>query len=485
MARFTLIVDLKSFDVGSVQDALIKAVPYPDAYPDADTGVIHVGAGARERTNGAGVAELDLVSLPGLQYRIEGGGLRPTLIPGDWPDGTTQNLAALESVTPSPIPAVDAAVLRTELIALIDAIEPGNPGDGPDSLVVVTGDTVILDDDSNEGTLVGYRVKTATAFQSSVGTNTLDPGVYTFERTAEGWTYYTASGTSLGGPTIVTATAPTTDDNADTYTIPTTTGAIYKVGGITKTAGTYSVGNVTATVLVTAVEAEGYELTGTTSWPLSFTATSEWSQVAADTFVGSDGASVTNRPLSGGTYTWAVDAAADGAATIASNFAVYSPAESYLPSASAYRLDPAPSAATGIVGWAWELDYVATQNASWNGAIDFRFRYQSDLYGAQNGYVALNVDNANGVTVGLGGTANDDTSMQSALAQVGGTTRPLTGRVRFEIQNRDIKFFFNDVLTYTSSLPGDLLTVQPWRWQMRNPGGNTMKVKNMVMETSA
>ena len=75
----------------------------------------------------------------------------------------------------------------------------GPPGpEGPEgSLTIVNGGTVTLDDAKPEGTLVGYRVKAAATFEAEAGSATLDPGAYTFERTAAGWTYYLATGTAL------------------------------------------------------------------------------------------------------------------------------------------------------------------------------------------------------------------------------------------------------------------------------------------------
>ena len=72
-------------------------------------------------------------------------------------------------------------------------------------------------------------------------------------------------------PTPVTATAPTADDTADTYTIPTTEGVQYLVDGAVVAAGTVSVGDIDATVAVTAEALEGYVLEGTASWTLAFT----------------------------------------------------------------------------------------------------------------------------------------------------------------------------------------------------------------------
>lgn len=71
--------------------------------------------------------------------------------------------------------------------------------------------------------------------------------------------------------TPVTATAPTADDTANTITIPAVTGVEYRIGGSPVT-GTVSVGDVSTTVTVTAHALSGYHLTGTTSWPFTFTA---------------------------------------------------------------------------------------------------------------------------------------------------------------------------------------------------------------------
>lgn len=73
----------------------------------------------------------------------------------------------------------------------------------------------------------------------------------------------------------VTATAPTFDDEADTYTIPEVEGVQYLVDGEPAEAGTVSVGDVAVTVTVTAEAEEGYVLEGTTSWEGVFTASGE------------------------------------------------------------------------------------------------------------------------------------------------------------------------------------------------------------------
>lgn len=70
----------------------------------------------------------------------------------------------------------------------------------------------------------------------------------------------------------VTATAPTFDDVADTYRIPTKAGVQYLVDGVPTAAKTVTVGDVAATVVVTAEAKEGYELSGPASWTGTFTA---------------------------------------------------------------------------------------------------------------------------------------------------------------------------------------------------------------------
>lgn len=56
-----------------------------------------------------------------------------------------------------------------------------------------------------------------------------------------------------------------------TYTIPSSTGVIYKVNGVITAAGTYPV-TTAGSITVIAEAAAGFQLTGTTSWTLAFTA---------------------------------------------------------------------------------------------------------------------------------------------------------------------------------------------------------------------
>jgi len=67
-----------------------------------------------------------------------------------------------------------------------------------------------------------------------------------------------------GNPSKVDACGTT----HDTYTIPSTTGVIYKVNGVITPAGTYP---ATGTVTITAVAATGYVLSGTAEWTFTFT----------------------------------------------------------------------------------------------------------------------------------------------------------------------------------------------------------------------
>lgn len=86
-----------------------------------------------------------------------------------------------------------------------------------------------------------------------------------------GTTSWTFTFSTASAPVPVTPTAPTASDSADTYTIPSTTGVEYLVGGVVQSAGTKSVGDVDTTVTVTARALAGYVLNGTTSWTLTFT----------------------------------------------------------------------------------------------------------------------------------------------------------------------------------------------------------------------
>lgn len=74
-------------------------------------------------------------------------------------------------------------------------------------------------------------------------------------------------------PVPATPAAPSSVDlcgiEDDEYTIPSTTGVIYKVNGTIKAAGTYSANG--ASVIITAEAAPGYVLNGTDEWTFDFT----------------------------------------------------------------------------------------------------------------------------------------------------------------------------------------------------------------------
>ena len=72
-------------------------------------------------------------------------------------------------------------------------------------------------------------------------------------------------------PTNVTASAPTFNKAAGTYTIPNSEGVTYRVDGTLKSAGTYPGNN--KLVAVTAVAQTSYKLTGTASWNFDFAPT--------------------------------------------------------------------------------------------------------------------------------------------------------------------------------------------------------------------
>jgi serine protease len=89
------------------------------------------------------------------------------------------------------------------------------------------------------------------------------------------WTYTFTNescGGGQGGDNPVTPAAVTFNDVCatakDTYTIPSTAGVVYKVGGNVVAAGTYS---GTGTVTVMAEATSGHVLTGTATWTYDFT----------------------------------------------------------------------------------------------------------------------------------------------------------------------------------------------------------------------
>lgn len=69
--------------------------------------------------------------------------------------------------------------------------------------------------------------------------------------------------------TVVVPAAPTFNASNFTYVVPTKTGVIYKVNGVVKAAGTYTA-SANSTVNIGAVAANGYAVSGTNSWTVTY-----------------------------------------------------------------------------------------------------------------------------------------------------------------------------------------------------------------------
>ena len=132
--------------------------------------------------------------------------------------------------------------------------------DGPDN------DTVELYPPTPPGGAVWKvnGVETAAGVHPASGTVTVEavPGdLYTLGSAQTSWTF------TFDPLRHVTPAAPTFTDRSgtanDSVTIPSSTGAVYRVGTVLRAPGTYPAGGV---VSVTAVPAEGYALDGVTSW---------------------------------------------------------------------------------------------------------------------------------------------------------------------------------------------------------------------------
>jgi hypothetical protein len=154
----------------------------------------------------------------------------------------------------------------------------------------------------------GYTIPATTGVIYKINGKTVNTGTYTAtDGTTVIVTAVAAEGYTLTGPstfshtfghqptctTTATAGSPTfTDDHCVSYaptgsgyTIPATTGVIYKINGQTVDAGTYTAADGT-TVIVAAVAAPGYTLSGTATFTHTFTAaptcTTSVSAVAPD-----------------------------------------------------------------------------------------------------------------------------------------------------------------------------------------------------------
>jgi uncharacterized protein YkwD len=123
---------------------------------------------------------------------------------------------------------------------------------------------------------VSYKVNGVT---KAAGTYTVSDAKQTIAVTAHAATGYKLSGAAswtqdyAAKPkplTSVTASAPSFNTTARTYTIPTKTGVSYKVNGVVKAAGTHKVSDAKQTLTVTAHAATGYTLSGTSTWSKAY-----------------------------------------------------------------------------------------------------------------------------------------------------------------------------------------------------------------------
>lgn len=125
MARFTLRVSLRAFSPEARSGVKVYVDTRPDKYPVSGIGILDNVAPVT--TNSEGIADFDLISLPGLVYTVSAKGETLGTVSGaDRVDGTIVRLDEVTPVVPSPILPVDAAALRAELLALITAIEVGS-----------------------------------------------------------------------------------------------------------------------------------------------------------------------------------------------------------------------------------------------------------------------------------------------------------------------------------------------------------------------
>lgn len=104
-----------------------------------------------------------------------------------------------------------------------------------------------------------------------------------------------------GEPAGITATPPTMDDDADTYTIPSTAGVEYLVAGAVTPAGVHEVGDADTTITVTARATGNSPLVGESVWPLYFTRRSQTTVLAATDFSGGPQAPFVSLEASPGT----------------------------------------------------------------------------------------------------------------------------------------------------------------------------------------
>lgn len=150
-------------------------------------------------------------------------------------------------------------------------------------VITVTADPATAADELCGAANDTYTIPNTTGVQYYINGSPVSAGTYNTNGalfitvTAQAKPGYQLSGTAswpltFTNKSCVTPADPTKIDlcgkTNDKYTIPATTGVVYKVNGVTKAAGTYQ---TNSDVTITAEAFNGnYVLTGTTSWPLDF-----------------------------------------------------------------------------------------------------------------------------------------------------------------------------------------------------------------------
>lgn len=180
---------------------------------------------------------------------------------------------------PSVLSQIDArtkATMRADLPALAKELKIG----GGSGIEEVSG-TITLD--ATGPAVREFFTTGATTFKAN-GADTLLSSftAVVWRRDGSGtWGYKTVSdwtATTVPDPgalTPVAPAAPTRDDAANTYTIPSQTGVTYDVDGQEAPPGTYPVGDVAKSLSVVARPLAGYRIAAgaTSTWSLAFTKT--------------------------------------------------------------------------------------------------------------------------------------------------------------------------------------------------------------------
>lgn len=320
---------------------------------------------------------------------------------------------------------------------------PGSGG-ASDSLTVVNGGTVTLDDAKAEGSLAGYRVKASTGFTAAAGSVTLPTGAYTFERTAAGWTYYAATGTALAqaaadttspiaGTLMATGGAQQVDlavsGASDAVALSATPYSFSTDGGSTWGAWQASP-NATMTGLSAGqvscrhrVRDAAGNITVGSPVTATVTAPASWTTFFRDTFTAIDGTTVAGHTTDTGGLTWVKgfpwlgpDASLEHVTIEGNQF--HDDRVSAVTSTWHYVDFPAPNAATKMRFTAvYEIDHAGT---SINGDLIFRFVNGS-------GY-SITITSAGALTLGDGATGSPSAAPLSGtlVAEVNGTALTVT-----------------------------------------------------------